>query len=69
MGIPASYTDREKENVYEIPGFNKTKNLHLVFVLFSHASLNHMYYCNSRFLFNTVYIKCYRLTLETMRQV
>lgn len=40
MWILASYTDRDKEIVYETPGFNKTKNLHLVFLFFSHVSFS-----------------------------
>lgn len=40
MWILASYTDKDKENVYETPGFNKTKNLNLllVFLFLSHTS-------------------------------
>lgn len=39
MWILASYTDKDKENVYETPGFNKTKNLNLllVFLFLSHV--------------------------------
>lgn len=42
MWILASYTDKDKENVYETPGFNKTKNLSLllVFLFLPHTSFS-----------------------------